>query len=52
MITKTWKSKFQKDSSDSDERPFFLVKVPTVIDNDELEEIPANHHTDLLNKGK
>ena len=51
-MTKTRKSKFQKDSSDSDERPFFLVKVPTVIDNEELEEIPANHHTDLLNKGR
>ena len=42
----------KKDSSDSDEHPFFLVKVPTTINNDELEDIPVNHHTDLLNKGK
>ena len=45
------------DTSDSDEKPFFLVKVPTLIDPEELEDIPSmdihsNTHSDVLNKGR
>ena len=35
----------------SDEKPFFLVKVPTLIDPEELEDIPSNSHSDILNTG-
>ena len=42
---------YPNDPSDSDEKPFFLVKVPTLIDPEELEDIPSNLHSDVLNKG-
>ena len=42
---------YPTNPSDSDEKPFFLVKVPTLIDPEELEEIPSSSHSDVLNKG-
>ena len=31
--------------------PYFLVKVPTLINQQNLEEIPVEPHPDVINKG-
>ena len=42
---------FPTKPSDRKELPVFLDKIPTLIDNEELEDKPSGHHPEVLNQG-